>query len=99
MSNPATTAVAVPAHAHHSAVAETPLVRRILISVAILFLLLFLMLPLISVFFEALRNGVGTYVEALTEEDAVAAIKLTLIATLIAVPLNLVFGEIGRAHV
>lgn len=92
MSNPATTAVAVPAHAHHSAVAETPLVRRILISVAMLFLLLFLMLPLISVFFEALRNGVGTYVEALTEEDAVAAIKLTLIATLIAVPLNLVFG-------
>lgn len=81
-----------PAHIPHSAVAETPLVRRILISVALLFLLLFLMLPLISVFFEALRQGFGAYVDALTEEDAVAAIKLTLIATLIAVPLNLVFG-------
>lgn len=86
------TSTAVPVSVHHSAVAETPLARGILISVALLFLLLFLMLPLISVFFEALRQGFGAYVDALTDEDAIAAIKLTLIATLIAVPLNLVFG-------
>tara|TARA_R110001592_G_C13171780_1_gene749910 strand:+ start:2037 stop:2903 length:867 start_codon:yes stop_codon:yes gene_type:complete len=78
--------------ANHSAVTESAGVRRLLIAGALLFLLLFLLLPLISVFFEALRNGVGTYAEALTEPDALAAIKLTLIAAGISVPLNLVFG-------
>lgn len=77
---------------NHSAVTESAGVRRMLIAGALLFLLLFLLLPLISVFFEALRNGIGTYVEALTEPDALAAIKLTLIAAGISVPLNLVFG-------
>jgi sulfate transport system permease protein len=67
-------------------------VRGLLIAVSLLFLLLFLFLPLISVFFEALRQGFGTYVDALTEPDAVAAIKLTLLASGVAVPLNLVFG-------
>lgn len=74
------------------ATSESTLVRWLLIGAALVFLLLFLLLPLISVFVEALRNGVGTYVSALTEPDAVAAIKLTLLAALIAVPLNLVFG-------
>ncbi|GER08758.1 sulfate ABC transporter permease [Iodidimonas muriae] len=78
--------------ARHSAVTESSGVRRLLITAALLFLLMFLLLPLISVFFEALRNGVHTYVDALTEPDAVAAIKLTLLASGIAVPLNLVFG-------
>jgi sulfate transport system permease protein len=78
--------------ANHRAVTETASVRWMLISGALLFLLLFLLLPLISVFFEALRNGIGTYVDALTEPDAIAAIKLTLIAAGISVPLNLVFG-------
>lgn len=78
--------------ARHSAVTETRSVRGLLIAVSLLFLLLFLFLPLISVFFEALRQGFGTYVDALTEPDAVAAIKLTLLASGIAVPLNLVFG-------
>src|SRR5690606_22615505 len=78
--------------ANHSAVTESAGVRRMLIAGALLFLLLFLLLPLISVFFEALRNGIGTYAEALTEPDALAAIKLTLIAAGISVPLNLVFG-------
>ena len=76
----------------HSAVTESRNVRVLLTLTALLFLLLFLLLPLISVFFEALRNGVHTYVDALTEPDAVAAIKLTLIAAGIAVPLNLIFG-------
>ncbi len=75
-----------------TATTESTAVRWSLIAGALLFLLMFLLLPLITVFVEALRNGVGTYVSALTEPDAVAAIKLTLFAALIAVPLNLVFG-------
>jgi sulfate transport system permease protein len=71
---------------------EAPWVRWLLISIALLFVLLFLVLPLAAVFTEALRKGVDAYLEALREPDAWSAIKLTLIAAAIAVPLNLVFG-------
>ena len=67
-------------------------VRYTLISAALLFILLFLVLPLAAVFTEALRKGFGTYIDALKEPDAWSAIKLTLLAAAIAVPLNLVFG-------
>ena len=80
------------APARRSAVTEAPWVRRALIALALAFLAAFLLLPLVSVFTEALRNGLGTYVEALTDPDALAAIRLTLIAAAIAVPANLVFG-------
>lgn len=76
----------------HSAITETKGVRLFLIAMSLSFLMLFLFLPLVSVFVEALRNGVQTYVDALSEPDALAAIKLTLIATGISVPLNLIFG-------
>jgi sulfate transport system permease protein len=59
---------------------------------ALLFVLLFLILPLAAVFTEALRKGFGAYLEALKEPDAWSAIKLTLITAAIAVPMNLVFG-------
>jgi sulfate transport system permease protein len=71
---------------------EAPWVRRTLVGVALAFLLLFLLLPLAAVFTEALRKGLGAYLEALKEPDAWAAIRLTLITAAIAVPLNLVFG-------
>ena len=71
---------------------EAPWVRYLLITVALLFVLLFLILPLAAVFTEALRKGFGAYLEALKEPDAWSAIQLTLIAAAIAVPLNLVFG-------
>lgn len=71
---------------------EAPWVRYMLIAVALLFMLLFLVLPLAAVFAEALRKGFGAYLEGLREPDAWSAIKLTLITALIAVPLNLVFG-------
>jgi sulfate/thiosulfate transport system permease protein len=58
----------------------------------LLFLLLFLLLPLLAVFAEALRQGVGAYFAALIEPDALAAIRLTLLVAAIAVPANLVFG-------
>jgi sulfate/thiosulfate transport system permease protein len=71
---------------------EAPWVRFTLIGVALLFLVLFLLLPLAAVFTEALRKGLDGYLEALKEPDAWAAIRLTLITAAIAVPLNLVFG-------
>jgi sulfate transport system permease protein len=66
--------------------------RRTLIAVSLGFLGLFLVLPLAAVLTEALRQGVDAYLAALQEPVALAAIKLTLIAAAIAVPLNLVFG-------
>ncbi len=74
------------------AVGETTAVRRLLTAVAVGFLLLFLVLPLVVVFAEALRQGIGVYVAALSEADALAALKLTVLAAAIAVPLNVVFG-------
>ncbi|GAB3660831.1 sulfate ABC transporter permease subunit CysW [Ramlibacter alkalitolerans] len=71
---------------------EAPWVRRTLIAIALVFLLLFLLLPLAAVFTEALRKGLGAYLEALKEPDAWSAIRLTLITAAISVPLNLVFG-------
>ncbi|MFA9217672.1 MAG: sulfate ABC transporter permease subunit CysW [Sphingomonadaceae bacterium] len=67
-------------------------VRRVLIAVALTFLTLFLFVPLVAVFFEAFKKGAAAYFAAIVEEDAISAIKLTLITAAIAVPLNLVFG-------
>ena len=67
-------------------------VRRLLTGTALLFLGLFLFVPLAAVFSQALEKGVGAYFAAIREPDALAAIKLTLIAAGISVPLNLVFG-------
>ncbi|HEX2544617.1 MAG TPA: sulfate ABC transporter permease subunit CysW [Ramlibacter sp.] len=71
---------------------EPAWVRYTLIGTALVFLLLFLVLPLAAVFTEALRKGFAAYWEALKEPDAWSAIRLTLITAAIAVPLNLVFG-------
>jgi sulfate transport system permease protein len=75
-----------------SAVTESPATRYVLIAVALVFLALFLVLPLLSVFVQALAKGADTYFASLTEPDTVAAIRLTLLVAAIAVPLNLVFG-------
>lgn len=74
------------------ATSEPAWVRWLLISLTLAFLSVFLFIPLAAVFTEALRKGVETYFAALIEPDAVSAIKLTLLAAAIAVPLNLVFG-------
>ncbi len=71
---------------------EAAWVRWLLIAVTLTFLTAFLFVPLLSVFVEALRNGVAAYWEALKEPDALSAIKLTVLVAVIAVPLNLVFG-------
>jgi sulfate/thiosulfate transport system permease protein len=74
------------------ATTEPAWVRRLLIGVALVFLSLFLFVPLVTVFFEAFKKGWDVYVAAITDPDAVSAIWLTLTAAVIAVPLNLVFG-------
>ena len=71
---------------------EPRAVRWLLTGIALCFLVLFILLPLLSVFTEALRKGWDVYAQALAEPDAIAAVKLTLITALISVPLNLVFG-------
>ncbi len=75
-----------------SAVSESPATRAVLLGISAAFLGLCLFLPLVAVFVEALRQGVGAYLAALVEPDALAAIKLTLLVAAIAVPLNCVFG-------
>jgi sulfate transport system permease protein len=71
---------------------EGPVAKAILIALALGFLALFLVLPLIAVFLEAFRRGIGEFLLALGEPDTVAAIRLTLTVAAIAVPLNVVFG-------
>jgi len=71
---------------------EPDWVRIALIAVALAFLTLFLFVPLAAVFTEALKKGWDVYFEAIRDPDALSAIKLTLIAAGISVPLNLVFG-------
>jgi sulfate transport system permease protein len=71
---------------------DPPLLAGLMIAVAIIYMTFVLLLPLATVFFEALTKGIGPYFAALTEPDAISAIQLTLFVTAIAVPLNTVFG-------
>ncbi len=76
----------------NTATREPVWVKGVLITVALAFFALFLLLPLATVFVEALRKGWSVYLAALVEPDALSAIALTLLTAAIAVPLNLVFG-------
>jgi len=71
---------------------EARWVRMLLIGVALGFLTLFLFVPLAFVFHQALRKGVDVYLTAISDPDALSAVRMTLLAAAIAVPLNLVFG-------
>ena len=75
-----------------AATAEPRWVKWTLIGVALSFLTFFLFVPLAIVFVEAFKKGVEVYLASITEPDALSAIKLTLIAAAISVPMNLVFG-------
>src|ERR1700737_251606 len=78
--------------ARHDPRAEPRLVRGLIIAFAVTFLSLFVVLPLILVFSEALSKGIGFYLTALKDPEALAAIWLTLITAVISVGLNLAFG-------
>jgi sulfate transport system permease protein len=71
---------------------ESALARAALIALALAFLALFLILPVVAVFGEAMRKGLSVYLTTLAEPDAQAAIRLTLTVAAIAVPLNMLFG-------
>ena len=73
-------------------ITEPRWLQRLLIGTALAFLLLMLVIPLMAVFYEALREGWQTYLESLTNPEARAAIRLTLIAAAIVVPVNAVLG-------
>jgi sulfate transport system permease protein len=75
-----------------SSTTESTAVRAMLIALALAFLALFLILPVVVVFAEALRKGVAAYVATFRDPDALAAIRLTLTVVAIAVPLNMLFG-------
>jgi sulfate transport system permease protein len=82
------------ASSHHAlrATQDPAWVKWTLLGIALVFLAFFLVLPLVAVFAEAFRRGVGAYFAAFSDTDAFAAIKLTLITAAIAVPANLLFG-------
>jgi sulfate transport system permease protein len=75
-----------------SPTSESPIVQWLLIAISLAFMGIILVLPLYAVFHEAFSRGIGAYFAALTERDAQAAIRLTLLVAAIAVPLNVVFG-------
>ncbi len=74
------------------ATGESRVVRWTLIAVALIFLALVLLLPLVLVFVQAFAKGLPAYLEAIREPDALSAAKLTLLVASIAVPVNLIFG-------
>ena len=73
-------------------VSEGLSIRLLLIGAALVFLLLFLVLPLIIVFQQAFAKGLDAYLESFVDDDALSAIRLTVLVAAIAVPFNLVFG-------
>lgn len=75
-----------------SAKKESKFLPGILITITVLFLSLFLLLPLITIFLKAFERGMDVYIAAITDQEAFSAIRLTLLVTLIVVPLNTVFG-------
>ena len=83
------------------ATAESPVAKAVLIGITLVFLGLFLLLPLVVVFQEAFSKGAAAFLHALRDPYTLSAIRLTLLVAAIVVPLNTVFGlaEIGRAHV
>jgi sulfate transport system permease protein len=79
-------------HRESAATAEPRWIRWILITLALLYLGLFLVVPLAAVFTQALEKGIRFYFSAVTDPEAWSAIRLTLLTAAIAVPLNILFG-------
>lgn len=75
-----------------AATCEGPLVRRLLITAALVFLALFLLVPLVGVFVHAMAKGLVAYFRALGDPDSLAAVRLTLFTVVIVVPVTALFG-------
>lgn len=77
---------------NHPATKDPTWVRWTLIALAVGFMVIMLVVPLVAVFYEALKDGWGAYASALTDPDALHAIKLTLITSAIVLPINIIIG-------
>ncbi len=82
----------VPSARVQAATEDSPIVRWSLIAISVSFMALFVLIPLAAIFAEGLRKGWDTYLASFTDSHCLAAVRLTLLVTVIAVPLNLVFG-------
>lgn len=71
---------------------DTPWIRRVFITIAVLFMVLMLVVPLLAVFYEAFKDGWQLYIASLVDPEAVQAIKLTLLTAGIVLPINMVMG-------
>ncbi|AGH48603.1 MULTISPECIES: sulfate ABC transporter permease subunit CysW [Sphingomonadales] len=76
----------------NGATSESRLARAVIMAIGLGFFGLFLLMPLLVVFAQALAGGIGAYLDAIVEPDALAAIRLTLLVAAISVPANIVFG-------
>lgn len=76
----------------NAATRDTPWVRRVFITIACLFMVIMLVVPLFAVFYEAFKGGWELYIAALVDPEALSAIKLTLITAGIVLPINVVMG-------
>lgn len=76
----------------HYGLTEPVWVQRTLIGVALVFLSLFLLIPIAAVFYEALRKGWGVYAQAVSDPATLAALRLTLLTCAVVIPLNILFG-------
>src|ERR1700720_3658107 len=78
---------------------EPWLIRAVIITIAVTFLTVFVVLPLVVVFAQAFSKGIGAYFSALTDPEALSAIRLTLLVAAISVSLNLIFGLVAAGAV
>ena len=92
MAGTVSTLTYVAGHRRRRSIEDPRWLRGALITFALLFVAVFLVMPLAVVFTEALRKGWQAYLAAFSDPDALAAIRLTLLAAGIAVPLNMIFG-------
>lgn len=78
-----------------SSTSEPPFFRRLLIFLMLLFIGLFLIMPLTAIFIQAFEKGVSAYFAAISETETLAALRLTLLTAIIVVPVNLIFGVLA----
>ncbi|HDX9588373.1 TPA: sulfate ABC transporter permease subunit CysW [Bacillus pseudomycoides] len=71
---------------------ESKVIRIIFIAITVIYLSIFLLLPLVAIFMKAFERGINVYIAAITDSEAISAIRLTIIVALIVVPLNTIFG-------
>lgn len=92
MSSTAATPLSGTRFERNAATRESAWIKWTVLGLSLLFFTIFVLMPLLAVFFEALRQGWKPYLQAIIEPDALAAVRLTVTVALVAVPLNVVFG-------